>query len=92
MSANTDEITKLKNKLERHLDWHKDTEIEAEKRQLRRDTAYEQNMEAIAALTKSTQGVVDAWAAANNFQKFIKWLSGFALIGAMIAWAIKQLP
>jgi hypothetical protein len=44
------------------------------------------NTVAIADLTLSTQGLVDAWSAANTFQKFVKWISGFTIVAAAIAW------
>lgn len=37
-------------------------------------------------LTKSTQGIVDVWSAGRTLQKAVKWLSGFAFIGTLIAW------
>lgn len=48
--------------------------------------AQELNASNIAHLTESTQGVVDAWVVANGLQKFIKWVSSFAIIGGIIAW------
>lgn len=50
----------------------------------------EQNTAAIQQLTHSTQGLVDAWLAANTLQKFIKWASSFAILGGFIAWAAKK--
>lgn len=35
---------------------------------------------------KTTEGLVNAWNALAFFQKFVKWLSGFAAIGVFIAW------
>lgn len=50
----------------------------------------EKNIEAIAKLTESTQGLVDAWTTASNLQKFVKWISGLAVVGTTIAWLIKN--
>jgi len=48
----------------------------------------EKNTIAIANLSYATQGMVDAWSTARNLQRFVKWLSGFAIIGAMVAMAV----
>lgn len=40
----------------------------------------------IAKLTQATQGVVEAWTVANGLSKFLKWLSSFAILGAIIIW------
>ncbi len=45
-----------------------------------------QNTENIKLLTEATKGMVDAWTAANSFQKLIKWLSSFAVLGFVISW------
>lgn len=37
-------------------------------------------------LTKSTQGIVDVWSAGRTIQRAAKWLSGFAVLGALITW------
>lgn len=41
---------------------------------------------AVSALTLSTQGLVDGWKAARTLQRFIKWLSGFSVLGVAAAW------
>lgn len=86
-----EDIVMLTEKLDTHIDTYNKYVREQHEITIRQDIAYTKNMEAIAALTKSTQGVVDAWSAANNFQKFIKWLSGFAVIGAIISWFITEI-
>ncbi len=51
------------------------------------------NTEAIAHLTESTQGVVNAWTFANNLHKFIKWLVAFAAsVFALMAWLHDMFP
>ena len=40
----------------------------------------------------STKAIVDAWSAANQFQKFIKWASSFAIIGAIVSWVVTNAP
>lgn len=56
------------------------------------DLRHEQAMKEIAALRQATADVVNAWKVANGFQKFVKWLSGFAVLGAAITWASKHFP
>lgn len=58
----------------------------------------EQNTEAIGALTRSTQGLVEAWQAADGAIKvgsavgrFVKWASGLAVVGVAVTWAIEKL-
>ena len=46
----------------------------------------EQNAANIVALTKATEGVVEAWVVANGLSKFLKWLSTLAVIGAVVLW------
>ena len=53
---------------------------------------HEQNMEAIAAVTAGTAGIVQAWKVANSFQKFVRWLSAFAVLGAAVTWASSKMP
>ncbi len=88
---NQEDIDMLTEKLDEHISVCAKYMLDQQEINKRQDEAYAQNMEAIATLTKATQGVVDAWATANNFQKFIKWLSGFAIIGALIAWFVKEI-
>lgn len=80
---NLEMLAMLDKKLNDHI-------IEYEKRQLEQDLAYKRNMEAIAELTKATTDIVDAWKLANGFQKFIKWLSGFVILGTAMAWLTKH--
>lgn len=82
--------------LRRELDSHKEAFIKhVNEDQLRWDrllVAQEANTKSIEALTHATQGLVDAWSAASAFQRFIKWLSGFALLGAGITWFVSKFP
>jgi hypothetical protein len=56
------------------------------------DRKHEETMTAIANLTSATADVVDAWKVANGLQRFVKWLSGFAVIGAVMAYFATQFP
>lgn len=50
-------------------------------------TEQQQNtMKAIAALTASTQGLVDAWTTVSNVQRFLRWVSYFAIVGVFATW------
>lgn len=86
MPNDTEEIIELKARFEHHLEGHKEDSVKYAERQLKQDLAHEKNLEAIAELTKATQGLVDAWTTAGNVQKFIKWVSTFAIIGASLVW------
>lgn len=87
-----EEIAKLDKKLTTHIKEHSDHVREQYEINVRQDAAFLKNMEAIAALTKSTQVLVDACVAVSSFRKFLKWLSGFAIVGGVIAWLSENLP
>jgi len=54
--------------------------------------AMERNSEQIQQLAEATKGIVEAWTTANAFQRFVKWLSSFSIIGVVIAWIYHNLP
>lgn len=76
----------LKDEFENHVKEYNLYRSEEEDKHRQQLEMHTKNMEAIAALTKSTQDVVDDWVFANNFSKFIKWVSTFAVLGAVIKW------
>lgn len=86
------EFAKLKAKFEDHLIEHRIKSKDYELRQERQDLKHEQNMQAIAELTAATQDVVAAWKVANGLQRFVKWLSGFAVVGAVITFVSNHFP
>ena len=88
--ATNRDLKSLEGKLDNHIEEYKMHKQEYLERQAHQDTMQENNMKAIAELVAATKGVVDAWAVANGFQKFIKWLSGFGLVGALIAWGFSM--
>lgn len=62
-------------------------------------SAQENNSDAIRELTESTKDIVDAWQATSgaikvskNIGRFIKWISGFAVVGAAIHWLSQFAP
>jgi len=59
----------------------------------------EENSRNVQALVESTRGAIEAWQAASGAIKvgaaigrFIKWASGFAIIGAIINYFIDKHP
>lgn len=53
--------------------------------------------EAVRNLTEATRGLLEAWEAVGGAVKvgsalgsFIKWLSGFAVIGGAVAWVVSM--
>lgn len=80
-----EDLIELNSKLETHL-------TEYTLRCERQDIAHEKNMEAISELAKSTKDIVDAWTTARNLQRFVSWLSSFAVMGAVIAWLHSKFP
>ena len=86
------ELARLNRRFEDHLDDYREHVSDDLVKHARQDEMHEQNMEAISALTKSTQGVVDGWVFANNVQRFIKWLSGFAVFAGLISWWVTGKP
>ena len=49
-------------------------------------------MEAIAALTKATTGVVEAWTTLNSLQRFLVWVSKFGILAGAAAYIYNSLP
>ena len=85
------ELIELRCNIDKHIDEYRLHITEEERRQERIIRAQETNTKNIADLTKATEGLVDAWNAANFLQKCIKWVSGFAIIGALITWFADKL-
>ena len=52
----------------------------------------EKNTANIAEVVAATQPLVDALIAVNAFHKFVKWCSGFAIVGAAAAWLSDKWP
>ena len=88
-SSTEDRIIALQKRLDHHsdeFDRHvKDEEIRWNKLL----SVTESNATAIEDLAASTKGVVDAWQTSTNVGRFVKWLSGFAVIGAAYTWWTK---
>lgn len=69
-----------------HLDEYTQHKKDYLARQLHQDELQLANLKAINDLTKSTQGLVDAWTAANNLQRFVVWASKFAILAGAAAY------
>lgn len=54
------------------------------------ETRHENLMAAIEKLTVATQGVVDAWTFANNFNKFLKWVASLGVLGTGVLWLLDK--
>jgi len=80
------ELEKLAKAQHKHTDEFRMHIYEDDIREERLIRAQEKNTANIEKLTQATQGLVDAWTAANLFTRFVKWLSSFAIVGALIAW------
>lgn len=86
-----EQLAALETKIDMHLGEYLLHRQEYIERQETQELAYINTMKAINELTVATKGVVDAWTIANGFQKFVKWLSGFSVLGAVIAWCVINL-
>lgn len=99
MATESDEISMLKTRLDNHIEEYRAHISDYTERQFRQDIAHEKNIVAIAELTqdikdltKATQGIVDAFKAAGQFQKFVKWLSSFVVVVGFLLWVLSKLP
>lgn len=84
------EVKRIERRFDAHLleeQAYKEAELLRQKSQ---DEAYARCMEGICKLTEATKDVVDAWKVANGFQRFIKWLSGFAFLGLALDYLVKH--
>ena len=105
MNNNTN-VLLLQQKLEDHIDDFNKHCADEERRWEHLISAQEYNTKCIQELTQSTKeltestrDIVSAWNAANGTVKtmsalgrFVKWLSGFAFVGAFLTWLFKQFP
>jgi len=91
-------VVVLQQRLEAHIEDFNEHKKEEYERWERLMKITEANAKAIRDLSESTKDLISAWRAATGAVKvgsalgnFIKWLSGFAVVGAAIAWLIKHL-
>lgn len=92
MPSTEEKVLMLQQRFDNHL-----IEVDARKKEERERwdrliKINEANANSINDLTHATKGVVDAWQTSTNLGRFMKWLSGFAVIGAAYAWWLKTFP
>ena len=80
----------LQDKMDTHIEEHRRCAVNERRRWDRLIVITEANAKCIHDLTEATEGVIDAWRTGTNLGKFVKWLSGFAIIGGAITWLIKH--
>ena len=91
------QIDKLQEALELHIKEF-EMHVEAENdRWLHLINLQEQNAKSITALAESTKDLVEAWKAADGaikvgaaFGRFVKWLTGIAIVGIGVSWLIEK--
>lgn len=86
----------MQQKLDDHIVEYNKHCADEEKRWDHLIVAQERNTQSIKELTDSTRDLVSVWKAADGTVKtmsavgrFMKWLSGFAVIGVFIKWVIE---
>ena len=84
----------LQEKLDNHIDTYNKHREEEQVRWGNLLNSQETNTRAIQELTDSTRDLVTVWKAADGTMKaasalgkFVKWLSGFAIVGVVVKWA-----
>ena len=87
----------LQQKLDNHIDEYKKHCEDEEKRWDHLIVAQERNTQSIQELTVATRDIVTVWQAADGTMKtmsalgsFVKWLSGFAVVGVAIKWVFEH--
>lgn len=93
-----DELILLQQRLLDHIEEyniHRETE---DKRWKDLMLVQERNNQSIKELTESTRDLISAWDAATGtvramsaLGKFVKWLSGFAIIGVIANWFVEYI-
>lgn len=90
------DIIKLRREFEEHVtmaaDRHEEMLKLNEQTVLICKTSNEECLKSIQELTIATKGVVDGWTVLNGFHRFVKWLSSFAVLGAIGAWVVDKFP
>tara|TARA_R110000851_G_scaffold317339_1_gene480768 strand:+ start:1911 stop:2228 length:318 start_codon:yes stop_codon:yes gene_type:complete len=85
MPESSNEIKILRRRFEKHLDSHRQDDREDMEKRLNQEANQETMVKSIAELTKAVQPLVDGVTVLVVVQKLVKWLSGFAFIGVVIA-------
>ena len=85
----------MQQKLDDHLKEYQQHRVKDAQRWSNMIKVQELNTKSISDLTESTRDLVSVWKAADGTVKtmsalghFVKWLSGFAIVGVAIKWLI----
>ena len=93
VTTNEEEIIRLRTRLDSHIDDYRAHILEDERRyiqDLKKQEVMSNNIERLIESQKlqaeSMKWFIEAGNAATFLQRTLKWLSGFAVIGAAIVW------
>ena len=89
MSDTEERLILLQERLEGHITEFKDHELEERNRWDQLIDITEANAKAVGDLTEATKGVVEVWQTSTNLGRFVKWLSGFAVVVTIATWWVK---
>ena len=88
----------LQRKLDNHIEEYQQYRENEERRWSNLITTQERNTDSIKELTESTRDLVSVWQSVDGTMKimsvlgrFVKWLSGFAVIGFSFNWVIENI-
>ena len=91
------QLVLLQQKLDNHIDDYKKHCDDENERWDHLIVAQERNTQSIKELTEATRDIVTIWQAADGTMKtmsavgkFVKWLSGFAVLGVVANWVIEH--
>jgi len=97
VESNTEKLILLQEKLDNHIAEYDERRKQEDDRWDHLLQCQEQNTQCMKDLTDSTKGLIEAWEAANGAVKtlsalgrFVKWLSGFAIVGGAATWTVEH--
>jgi hypothetical protein len=89
----SENFIRLQRRFDKHVEEYRDHLIEHERKEMQHLLQQELTSRNLAELTRALElqaqlvkGPVEGWNTIRNLQKFILWLSGFSLVGALIVW------
>ena len=87
------EIRLLQDKLDSHIKQCEERAAKQNERDMKQDERWEKvigmnedNARNIDILITSTAEIIKAWEASSTLGRFVKWLSGFAVLGVIGSW------
>ncbi len=87
-----EEVNKLKRRFNDHIETYREHRTLDAEYNTMQDRRIQETSESVSQLVESTQGLVDTWSTARNIQRFVKWISGFAVIVIFITWLSNKFP